>query len=99
VRKDEVHSPKAGEPFDTGKVKGSQDRKGTNWASWLEYLSAAKVLSLSTLVIAIGLFIPFLADLLTGWPFHRASVLMDSAFSACTLMLGFLTLHTMREID
>jgi hypothetical protein len=99
VRADEPHSRTPQQPFVSRKAGKSQDRKTTEWASWLEYLSAAKILSLSTLVIAIGLFVPFLADLLAGWPFHRASILMDGGFIVSSLMLGLLTCHTMREID
>jgi hypothetical protein len=99
LRKDDAHSPRPPEPTAKKKAGKLRERIAANWGSWLENFSAAKVLTLLTLVVAIGLFIPFLADLFTGWPVHRASLLMDGAFAGCAAVLGLLTLHTMREID
>ena len=68
-------------------------------SSWMEHFTAAKVLSICSLTVALALLLPFAADLLTGWPFHRASVLMDAAYTFCALVLGVLSWHIMREID
>ena len=67
-------------------------------SSWMEDITAAKVLTLSSLTISIALFLPFAADLLTGWPFYHASALMDAGFAFSALGLGALSVHTMREI-
>lgn len=95
---DDSHRPARTEA-ESKKAEKQAKRKAVDWAAWLDHFSAAKILSLSTLVVAIGLFIPFAADLATGWPFHRASLLMDAAFAGCAAVLALLTLHTMREID
>jgi hypothetical protein len=58
----------------------------------------AKGLTVMSLVIAILLFSLFALDLAIGLPFRKASILMDIAFVICSLILGLISLGTLREL-
>lgn len=65
-----------------------------------------KALCLTGMVIAILVFVLFLADLLLGmfgmnWlaPFKYASLMMDVLFVLCAAILGWLSWATLREQD
>jgi len=48
-------------------------------------------------VIAALMFLIFGLDLALGFPFSRASVVMDIGFVVCGAALGFASLATLRE--
>ena len=56
-----------------------------------------KVLCIAGIVVAALVFLLFALDLATGFPFNRASKVMDVGFIACGLILGYLGWSTMRE--
>ena len=56
-----------------------------------------KALSMSGLVISILLLVVFAVDLAIGFPFDRASWVMDIGFVICALILGGLSWTTYKE--
>jgi len=51
------------------------------------------------MVIAIVVFLLFLLDLIMGFPFEGANILMDIVFVICAGTLGFISWTTFREQD
>jgi hypothetical protein len=49
-------------------------------------------------VTAASLLILFGLDLAVGWPFMRASLLMDISFTVCGLILGYLSWNAYRDL-
>ena len=56
-----------------------------------------KALSISGMVIAVLIFLLFVLDLALGFPFGRASMMMDIVFVLCSLGLGYLSWATFKE--
>ena len=57
-----------------------------------------KVLSIAGMVVAALVSLTFLLDLALGIPFNKASMLMDAGFLVCSLILGYLSWSTYREL-
>jgi hypothetical protein len=58
-----------------------------------------KALCLTGMVISIVVFLLFLLDLILGFPFQGASMLLDIIFVICSGTLGFISWTTFREQD
>ena len=56
-----------------------------------------KALCMSGMVGAVLIFALFLLDLIIGFPFQKASWLMDVGFVVCALALGYISWTTFRE--
>ena len=56
-----------------------------------------KALTIIGLVISVLVFLLFLADLVSTFPFKRASMTMDVAFVVCAAILGYLSWATFKE--
>lgn len=56
-----------------------------------------KALCIAGMVVAILVLVLFLLDLAVGLPFKRASVTLDVIFVISALILGYLSLTTLRE--
>jgi hypothetical protein len=56
-----------------------------------------KALCISGLVVAGLVILLFGADLAAGWPFGRASILMDVTLLICAILLGVLSWLTFKE--
>ena len=54
---------------------------------------------MSGMVVAVLIFALFALDLIIGFPFQKASWLMDTAFVLCAGALGYLSWTTYREQD
>jgi hypothetical protein len=57
-----------------------------------------KALCISGMVVAVLLLLVFGADLAMGFPFLRESLVMDIASVVCSLMLGYISWSTMRQL-
>jgi hypothetical protein len=57
-----------------------------------------KVLTISGMVVAGILLLLFIVDLAAGWPFKKASMMMDIGFIICALALGYLSWSSFREL-
>ena len=57
-----------------------------------------KVLSIAGMVVAGLVSLVFLLDLALGIPFNKANMLMDAGFFVCSLILGYLSWSTYREL-
>ena len=73
----------------------NQEKKG--WLNRLDGFSVARLLLIVSLLLGIFFTGVFGFDLITGWLFWRASVLMDVGFSLCGLALIWLCCSTFRE--
>ena len=58
-----------------------------------------KALCWTGIVIAGVLCFFFLIDVVVGWPFQRASGLMDLIFVGCSAALGYLSWSALRDQD
>ena len=58
-----------------------------------------KALCLTGMVVAILLLALFLLDLAAGFPFSRASSVLDVTFALCSAALAYLSWSTLRELD
>jgi hypothetical protein len=56
-----------------------------------------KALCITGTVVAGVLLVIFAADLSLGYPFGKASWIMDVCFIVCSLVLGYLSWATLRE--
>jgi hypothetical protein len=56
-----------------------------------------KVLTIAGMVVAALLLFMFGLDLALGFPFQKASMLMDVLFVICAAMLGYMSWSTYRE--
>jgi hypothetical protein len=56
-----------------------------------------KALTISGMVVAVLLLLPFGLDLALQFPFGRASMAMDIAFVVCAAMLGYMSWSAFRE--
>jgi len=56
-----------------------------------------KALCISGLVVAALVILLFAADLVLGFPFKRASVMMDVSFLLSAALLGAISWFTLRE--
>lgn len=56
-----------------------------------------KALCMMGMAVAIILVLLFLLDLIVGFPFGRASMLMDILMLLCGAMLGYISWSTFRE--
>ncbi len=59
----------------------------------------AKGLTIMAMVIAVLVLLLFALDLLLGFPFTRASKMMDITFVICSLVLGYLSWSAFRDIS
>jgi hypothetical protein len=57
-----------------------------------------KALCISGAVVAVLLLLVFGTDLAAGFPFGRASLLMDIATVICSLALGYASWSTFRQL-
>ena len=57
----------------------------------------AKALCMTGLVVSGLVAILFAADLVAGWPFRGASLVMDISLLVCSLLLGLISWMTLRE--
>ena len=57
-----------------------------------------KTLCITGMVVAILLLLVFGADLAMGFPFLRESLAMDIGLAACSVMLGYLSWSTLRQL-
>jgi hypothetical protein len=57
-----------------------------------------KVLTISGMVVAGILLLLFIVDIAAGWPFKKASLMMDIGFIICALALGYLSWSSFREL-
>ena len=58
----------------------------------------AKGLTIMAIVIAIFLLLLFALDLIVGYPFGKASLLMDIAFVICSIALGYIGWNTWKDL-
>ena len=56
-----------------------------------------KVMTIIGLVVAGLIALVFVVDLALGFPFKRASMLMDVSFLICALLLAYMSWSTMKE--
>ena len=56
-----------------------------------------KALCLVGIVVAVLLLLVFGLDLATTFPFHRDSLTMDIGIVVCAIILGYVSLTTLRE--
>ncbi len=56
------------------------------------------MLTMTGLIVAILLGLAFAMDLVVGFPFQKASVLMDSGFIFAAILLGIISWMTLREV-
>ncbi|MCE9605963.1 MAG: hypothetical protein K8U03_13795 [Planctomycetia bacterium] len=57
-----------------------------------------KVLTIIGLVVALAMLVIFAADAFAGWPFQSASPTMDYGFMVASLLLGYVSVTTLREL-
>jgi hypothetical protein len=57
-----------------------------------------KALTITGMVVAALIFMLFVADLAIGFPFKKASMLMDVGFVICALALGYLSWSSWRDV-
>ena len=73
-------------------------RRGPAWLTWyFESQTLEKSLTLSGLVAALIMILPFGCDLVCGWPFYHASPLFDVSSVICGLGLAYLSWNTLRD--
>ncbi|MBN01133.1 MAG: hypothetical protein CMJ77_18620 [Planctomycetaceae bacterium] len=58
-----------------------------------------KGMTIAGMAIAVLLLVLFLLDLITGFPFKKASVTADIIFIVSAVGLGVLSWSTMKELD
>ena len=58
----------------------------------------SKVLTIMGMVIALLLLLLFGIDLASGFPFMRASIVMDVGIVICSVLLGYLSWSAFREL-
>lgn len=58
----------------------------------------AKGLTISSIVIAVMIFLVFFLDLVTPYPFGGANRLMDAAFVICSIGLAYISWTVLREL-
>lgn len=58
----------------------------------------SKALSIFGVVVAVILLLAFGLDLAVGVPFSGAHTMMDIAFLICSLLLGYLSWNTLRDL-
>jgi hypothetical protein len=80
------------EPRDVGEIAVRKPRS----RFWSEF-SAAQPLVAFSFLLGVVFTALFGVDLCTGWPFWRASVLMDVSFVVCSLGLILLSWDTYRD--
>jgi hypothetical protein len=56
-----------------------------------------KALTISGIIVAVLMLLVFGIDLAIGFPFQKASMLMDGLFVACAGMLGYMSWVSFRE--
>jgi threonine/homoserine/homoserine lactone efflux protein len=56
-----------------------------------------KALTIIGMIVSCLTVILFGADLALGFPFQKASMLMDGVFLACAAMLGYMSWASFRE--
>jgi hypothetical protein len=59
----------------------------------------AKGLTIMAIVVAILLLLLFGLDLIIGYPFGKASLLMDIAFVFCAIGLGYAAWNTLKDLN
>jgi len=59
----------------------------------------SKILTIIGMVVAAFILILFALDLAIGFPFMRASFLLDVAFVISAALLGYLSWTTFRELE
>jgi len=59
----------------------------------------SKLLTISGIVVAILVLALFALDLAIGIPFKRASMMIDVAFIVSSLVLGYLSWSSLRELQ
>ena len=58
-----------------------------------------KGLTISGMVVSVLILILFALDLVTGFPFKKASLFMDICFVVTAVGLGYLSWSTLRELE
>ena len=58
----------------------------------------AKGLTIMAMIVAMLIFLLFALDLALGFPFSRASLLMDVTFVICALLLGYIGWSSFKEL-
>ena len=58
----------------------------------------AKALTIMAIVVAILLLLLFGLDLVVGFPFGKASLMMDIAFVLCSIGLGYAAWNTWKDL-
>jgi hypothetical protein len=58
----------------------------------------SRMLTMMGLIVAILLGVAFAMDLLVGFPFQKASLLMDLGFIFAAALLGLISWMTLREV-
>jgi len=57
-----------------------------------------KALTIIGLVVALAMLTIFAADAFMGWPFSGANTTMDYGFIAASVLLGYISVMTLREL-
>ena len=57
-----------------------------------------KVCTIFGWVVSAGFLLLFGADLAAEFPFHRQSIAMDIAMVVCAVLLGYMSIATLREL-
>lgn len=80
-------------------IIGYDRRKSVIGLAPLRTQRMGKGMTIAGMVIAVLLLILFLLDLITGFPFKKASITADIVFIVCAIGLGFLSWSTMKDFD
>ena len=57
-----------------------------------------KVMTMMGMAVSVVLLLVFGVDLATGWPFGKASIVMDIGFVVCALLLFYISWATKRDL-
>jgi len=57
-----------------------------------------KALTIIGLIVALAMLVIFAADAFAGWPFKSMNTTMDYGFIAASVILGYISVMTLREL-
>lgn len=57
-----------------------------------------KAFTMIGLIISLAMLVIFAADAFAGWPFNSANPTMDYGFIAASVILGYMSIATFREL-
>lgn len=57
-----------------------------------------KALTIIGLIVALAMLVIFAADAFAGWPFKSMNTTMDYGFIVASLILGYISVTTLREL-